>query len=88
MSCHVMSCHMTILQTIPRGVWAGCCVPHINQDRGLYLRYSVQYSTVQYSTVYLRGGPHYLAAKTEADTIRNHQHMVMGLYCWETLYIV
>ena len=26
--------------------------------------------------MYLRGGPHYLAAKTEGDTIRNHQHMV------------
>ena len=48
-------------------------------DRQVYS--TVQYSTLQYSTVFLRGGPHYLTAKTEGDSIRNHQHMVIGVCC-------
>jgi len=45
-------------QTISQGAWKGSQVPHINQDRGLFLR----------------GGPHYLCGKTEMDTIQDHIH--------------
>ena len=36
-------------------------VPHINQEKGLFLR----------------GGPHYLCGKTEEDSVKSHQHLVI-----------
>jgi len=38
-------------------------VPHINQEKGLFLR----------------GGPHYLCGKSEEDSIKDHQHTHQNL---------
>ena len=42
-------------------------VPHINQEKGLFLR----------------GGPHYLCGKTEEDSVISHQHLVIeySVFC-------
>ena len=44
-------------------------VPHINQEKGLFLR----------------GGPHYLCGKTEEDSVKSHQHLVIKCFVFYTI---
>ena len=45
-------------------------VPHINQEKGLFLR----------------GGPHYLCGKTEEDSVKSHQHLVIINILYSIIY--
>ena len=47
-------------QVIESGQWAGLETPHINAEKGLFLR----------------GGPHYLCGKKEEEMLENHGHQV------------
>lgn len=47
-------------QVIESGQWLGLETPHINAEKGLFLR----------------GGPHYLCGKQETEMLENHGHQV------------
>ena len=49
-------------QLIESGEWEGLETPHINAEKGLFLR----------------GGPHYLCGKQEEEMLENHGHQVTG----------